>query len=90
MTSPVIEIPSTHNDVLCAGMVIVVSRQVELPYTYKAHRCAFSVHSSYDVATRSAIALGYCPAENIVADILTKVLSKWKAVAHISRHASRW
>jgi hypothetical protein len=44
MASPVIEIPSTHNDVLCAGMVVVVSRQ--LPYTYKAYRCAFSVPSS--------------------------------------------
>jgi hypothetical protein len=35
-----------------------------------------------DVANKGVIKLVYCPSEDMVANVLTKALSKWKVAAH--------
>ena len=48
-------------------------------------------HFIRDVANKGAIKLVYCPSEDMVADVLTKALPKWKATSHSNalglRHA---
>ena len=48
-------------------------------------------HFIHNLNAQSVIKLSYCPTDNMVTNILTKALSKWKVVAHSAslslRHA---
>jgi hypothetical protein len=39
-------------------------------------------HFIHDVASKGTIKLVYCPTDDMVADVLTKALPKWKVAAH--------
>jgi hypothetical protein len=39
-------------------------------------------HFIHDMVSQGAIKIIYCPSEDMVTDVLTKALPKWKVVAH--------
>ena len=48
-------------------------------YTKHLDQCYYFIR---DVVEEGVIKLVYCPSEDMVADVLTKALPKWKVAAH--------
>jgi hypothetical protein len=61
---------------------------MKLITTDNYHSCTKHLDQQYhficDIASKGTIKLVYCPTDDMVVDVLTKALPKWKVVVHVN------